>query len=143
MRLLFLFTLVAVGIVLPGISAEETRRFVQSEETAATYKLTLVCSLEGVFSKESRVFYFRPPRQAFESGKMSTVMSHADGDGIGYGFSARADPKNTAVEIEVSVYWTSKNAHGKSEVTLLVPYFEEKKGRDAGLGYSLTWQKLK
>lgn len=70
-------------------------------------------------------------------------MSHADGDGVGYGFSARADPKDTAVEIEVSIYWTSKSAHGKCDVTLLVPYFEEKKGRDAGLGYTLTWQKLK
>lgn len=71
------------------------------------------------------------------------TFSNADGDGVGHGFSARVDPKNTAAEIEVSIYWTSKSAHGKCEVTWLVPYFEDRKGREAGLDYAFTWQKLK
>ena len=70
-------------------------------------------------------------------------MTNADGfDGTGYGFSASAWEKSTAVEIKVSAYWTTNTAHGDNKITLLVPYFGDKKGSDAGFSYSVTWQKM-
>jgi len=127
----------------PEQEMEPTSRFVECKKEEATISLTLVCSLDGIFKERKHVFYFRPARRADEWSGLGNVMVNADGiDGTGYGFSVGAWPKNTAVEVEASAYWTTKTAHGKNQITLLVPYFEEKKGKDVGFSYSVTWQRL-
>lgn len=141
--LIAVFSAIAWCAALAQDVPGDTRRIVQSTKEDASYVLTVVSSLDGIFPKEERIFYFRAPQGPVDFGSMTSESTHADGAGIGYGFSARAVPRNTSVEIEVNAYWTSKSAHGKCEITLLVPYFETKKGRDAGFTYACTWKKLK
>jgi len=118
-------------------------RFVQCKREEATFALTLVCSPDGIFKEKKRLFYFRPVRGMADMNLPENSMTNADGsDGTGYGFSVYAWAKDTAVELAVKVYWTTKTAHGNSDITLLVPYFGDKKGKDAGFDYSATWQEL-
>lgn len=116
-------------------------RFTQTKKETAEFSLTISCTLDGVFEKKERIFYFRV-RHGSE-GFSESAHSYADGEGTGYGFSASVDPRNTTVEVEVHTYWTSKTASGKTEIAFLVPYFTAKDGKDAGYTYSVRWKKLK
>jgi len=141
--LLFLSSVIIAGSIFAQDAGDSSSRLIESTKEEAIYALTLVCSLEGIFTKQERIFYFRAPKHANDFGESTTSSLNADGPGTGYGFSVYAEPRNTAATIEISAYWTTKSAHGKSELTLLVPYFAEKKGKEAGFDYVCTWKKLK
>jgi hypothetical protein len=142
--LLVVMAVIAVRAVAEDDSVSTLPRFVQTKKESAEFSLTLSCSLDGVFSKEERIFYFRARRGDMDGMYSESSHSNADGEGgTGYGFSARVDARNTAVDLEIDTYWTTRTAHGKSDIELLVPYLTTKEGKEAGYTYSVRWKKLK
>jgi hypothetical protein len=145
----FSLLLVALAVVAVRAVAEEEPvsklpRYIQTKKASAEFSLILSCSLEGVFPKKERIFYFRARRDDLDGMYSESSHSNADGEGgTGYGFSARVDARDTAVDLEISTSWTTRTAHGKNDIELLVPYLTNKEGKEAGYSYSVRWRKMK
>jgi hypothetical protein len=134
----------AVPASLPSQEASErSGRIVQVAREKAEFALTLVCSLEGVFQKEQRTFYFRRIGAHDSSGYSETQSTNADGGAGGYGLSLGVAPTNTGVDIKIDAYWNSTAGNGKIEVTIPSRYFEDQSEKKVGITYSLHWAKLR
>ena len=142
-RILVSLTIALIASFPARAAAVASQRVLHSTKEEATFSLTLVCSLDGIFQREERVFYFRPSHDATDLGAMLIDSTNADGASGGFGLTVTAKPRESIVEVEVLTHWTSKNARGKNSLTLSAPYFEAQRGQDAGFTYTLAWRKLK
>ena len=119
------------------------RRLVESKKERASVSLTLRFSLQGVIHAQECAFYFRVPDNESDLGESSSKGTVIDRAHDSLGYSAKAEPRSAAAIVEVSTYAPMEKGHEHADLVVLVPYFEDKKGNDAGFAYSLEWRRLK